>query len=274
MDIEKLENLPSRQKFYEHVNSKGQLYANKEYHRYHMTDSKYYRKVRLVVRGSVGKHVNVVYSKVRPLIYKLEESNPYNYFVDRFVERADIYNGKPYRLNKRRYHRYGELHGIYFGPDGIIRNNPYVKKRNPDNINRSYSKQNRINKKYREVYENNLLKMINRIDLYRFYTQLKQKEKSLINTINKQPNDYPVLRTTYEYNRTPIPDPGQYLRKRISEWHLWERFRKRDVEKALAEIKPIQEDIKQLEDGNYDVFFKSNVYLYSLQKECHHFETP
>lgn len=144
MDIEKLENLPSKQKFYVHVNSKGQLYANKEYHRYYRSDSKYYRKVKLVVRGSIGKHVNVVYPKVRPLILKLDESKPYNYFVDVFVERANIYNGKPYSLGRRRYFNHGELHGIYSGPDGIIKSNPYVKKRNPNNINRSQSKQNRI----------------------------------------------------------------------------------------------------------------------------------
>ncbi len=272
MDIEKLENLPSRQKFYVHVNSKGQLKADKEYS---YGSHPGYRKMRAIVRGSVGKEVDYIYSRIRPIIASLHyDTVPYVYFIQHQVYHPHVFvDGQPYGTAGRHYGM-KVLHGHYRDENGILQNNPYQRPKHVSRYTPDKRKDRVQRRKLRLAYELQLLKMINRPDLYRFYTQLKAKEKSLLDTVYKRGEAYPEFRRTYGYSKVVIPDPYQDLEKRIQTWQVYERWRKRDAEKAWKELGPVQKDIKELEAGNYNAFFTSNVYLYSLQKECHHFETP
>jgi hypothetical protein len=148
--------------------------------------------------------------------------------------------------------------------------------------------------KIRDRIGKSLIMMINKPDLYKFYLELIAKRKELLNTIYTTPSPLPELKLyelTYECNRkkkigkghrwatkikVPIPfhKAKATFNRKMKDWKYWEDYRLGEAKKAEKELIKVQEQIDHLEASRYDVYFESNVYLYSIQKECHHFAQP
>lgn len=143
--------------------------------------------------------------------------------------------------------------------------------------------------KNRAKIEESLINMINKPDLYKFYRELVDQKKILLGIIHKSPYPEPVLKlyeTDYSLTKKvgrlwkrvrvaiPFHKAEEKLKKDMKSWRYSERARIREVSRAKEELPKIQEQIDHLEAGRYDVFFESNVYLYSVQKECHHVAQP
>jgi hypothetical protein len=152
-------------------------------------------------------------------------------------------------------------------------------------------RQNRISEKERKKRGLPQLAMINKPELFQFYNSLTKKKLNLLDTIHKTPEKFPEI----EYTETvyvriggagrcwrnrwtkpvtqKIQNPIHRYNRKVKNWKMQERGRVYKANTAKKELAPIQEQIDNLEQGNYNVFFESNAYLYSLQKECHHFGT-
>lgn len=151
-------------------------------------------------------------------------------------------------------------------------------------------KADRARKKEKERVETSLVAMINKQDLYKFYLQLLGKRRALLDKMNKQPSEYPKIKLKervqdyntpgryrwYSYKLVDIPYHKALakLNQDIKWWTYMEKNRVREAEEAKRQLPGIQKQITDLEEGRYDVYFESNVYLYSIQKECHHVATP
>jgi SMC interacting uncharacterized protein involved in chromosome segregation len=98
--------------------------------------------------------------------------------------------------------------------------------------------------------------MINKPDLFKFYSRIKGEYKHLIKQIESDKNYYE------KYSKSPNHKDRQ-----------WVGLYKPNREK-ISKVESLKDQIEELEKGNFDVFFESAVYLYAQQKECHHFETP
>lgn len=121
------------------------------------------------------------------------------------------------------------------------------------------------------------LKMINHPEMYKFYQKLLSLRSELIRRITTRCTELPIYKThesgfgINRYKHICIPNPQNVYRRAMMWWRYSERSRIEEMEKSKKKLPSIQEQIDNLEVGNYNVFFESDIYLYSLQKECHHF---
>lgn len=133
--------------------------------------------------------------------------------------------------------RYGKL---YINKNGVITKSP--SKPWKTHKSQAYRKKQLAELEYKKqrdkVVADTLLKILNKKPLFDFYVKLLKDEKQ--------------------------------CNKNILDYIRWKW--KQTIKEEEIKLKKIQSDISKIENGEYNVFYESNVYLYSLQKECHHFE--
>lgn len=122
----------------------------------------------------------------------------------------------------------------------------------------------RRDKKARKKREDHILKMINNPPLMKFYGSLVREYRAELNA-----REYALQR--YEEAKAR-KDKGHKLRM---------NFRRRQLDQIdrhfiqrMRKLDSLRYQIEELEAGRFDSYFESNVYLYAMQKECHHFEQP
>ena len=101
-----------------------------------------------------------------------------------------------------------------------------------------------------------LLSMINKPDLFKFYSRIKNEYKVLIAQMQSDKKYYDKLHNSPNHKDK-----------------FWSSLYKPRREQ-ISKVESLKDQIEELEKGNFNVFFESAVYLYAQQKECHHFETP
>lgn len=118
-------------------------------------------------------------------------------------------------------------------------------------------------KKDRQLGEN-LIKMINNPEVLKFYGNLVNQYKGMLGERER------LLEGLYRSIK------GTKGRR-----DMWARYYQNQLDrydknylKTAMEIEKLKYQIEELEAGHFNSYFESNVYLYSLQKECHHFAQP
>jgi hypothetical protein len=245
IDIEKLDMLPSRQKFSD-VLIRTHIERRKEY-KYGVSRNFYLAKK--IFDSGVGKDANEILNKVRHLLRNYNQGP--SWFEEQ-IHKTVYENGKLTYLVDH-YGRWTN-YGHYVDGKGILRNREWsfrgrrhrefkaTAKRGVITWRDHYerirdkkksSKQHDIRQEKRELM---LLAMINKPQVYYFYVKLTREVFDLEKSIDK---------------------------------YKW--YGKTDREK-LARMK---NELKRLEGGDYTGYYESDTYLYSQQKECHHFgKTP
>jgi hypothetical protein len=302
LDLERIDTLPMKYGWKFDLNTKFQLkdgYRRAKWN--NKTLSRLHARASAIQYGSVGKDWNEVHSKLAAMV----KHTPYDIKVDELVDvqfcfwnyiKKEWWIRETHRYSrpemslkkflnnssKMHYWRNGSLYVdpitnkiVHITPKGAppqtrqqIRES-YEKRA----IRRKSNKNYRVERKIRGVYE---LKMMNKPDLLKFYTQLKVERKSLLNLIHSKPNEYPsAFDHSWKrggYTKVPLTS-GQYA-KRLKNWKVMERWRLKKAAEANIKLPTIQEQIDRLEQGNFTGYFTSNVYLYKIYKECHHFANP
>ena len=310
VDYNKLDILPEKLPFIFRTNTKYVPIYNWNSRRWDNNKrASFYKKADHIIKAGVNKKWDITFSNLSFLIKNIT----FNLTIERLYSDVLFIHKDPVTGKEMFHSKWNALRNIthltaqeyinkiandtfyhtlyYVDNDGILRRavskyrkDTSLKKHIKDiQWKQKIKRDRKRNKKERFEYQLTLLKIINKPDLYKFYLELKSKEKELLVKINKKPDVYPVRKYyTQKYNghsfkRVPITDKSiieKEYNRAVSWWNLYEKFRKKDAETAKKEIIPIQAQLKELENGNFNVFFESNVYLYSIQKECHHFETP
>jgi hypothetical protein len=299
IDIEQMEEFPSWLSFNLCLDGNYELRDNYEHKKWHNRKRKImYRKADAIIRSSVGKHWDEVHSKLSALV----RYNPYGLTVDELTYSVI----KPYLSTKTNRYEFIERHGhakdLYKYIKDISARERYRHEvywicpetnvlkcvmptrnshPNKEQVRKNYEKQQAIRisrKKEDKIKEERGVKellFINSPDLYKFYVELVKKRESLITTINKKPQEKPKLEFFKGlYPKVPISNPHLDLLKRLRWWRYMNSRMIVEAKKAKKELEIVQEQINNLESGNLNVFYHSNLYLYSLQKECHHFAQP
>ncbi len=218
--------------------------------------------------GSIGKNVSNIQKRIEPMLPKNYET--WQYFLDYNTEK--VYrndNGEIItKTNNWRGENYFSFY--YVDEDNILRYWKYespCKRYRPIVSSEEIRQRKYLAKKERKKkmqHELFLLKIINKPELLKFYQSLIQQREKYKN-ITEKISDYKFKllianpKTTKEY-------------KDIYWQRLMYQMYSNDATKIP--IKLINYQIEQLEKGNFNIFFESNVYLYNQQKECHHFEQP
>lgn len=254
---EKLDNLPTRQKFSDHI-SNGKVVRRKNYNWY---GYRYTAKVKAEdarLRGSTGRPIDQVLNIVRYNLRKLPDCLAE--WIDCRISYPNYYkNGKPYKYDA--HYRAGEIFQLYVDTDGLLQYNHYQRHfqvkdyRHWRDHYKKVTARKASNKKCRLERRAEglcLLKMINRPDLFEFYKELKKIEKD---------NKSILFSVKYEKHTGKFADWSR----------RWSLYKASEAKKKLDKVMP---QIEALERGEYNIFFESNAYLYNQQKECHHYDTP
>lgn len=302
INLEKIEMLPSRLRWRFTLDSKFNV--KDDYHKFRWENnaqSLIYDRVHAIIRGSVGQNWNDVFSKISKIVNKLPfDINTGDVVNVHFCYWDIVYQEwwlKPYKtwsrplapldayVNKLLSDKYYYKEFLYVHPETNILMSVLPKsypKQTREQVRQNYEKKNARRKANRKYYKErrskgiNELKMINNKPLLDFYVSLVKERDLLLTRLNSKPEKYPSSTeqkydyTTGKYNTISVKRYNDLCRS----WRLSEALRK--VKQAEAEVKypAIQEQVERLESGDFGGYFSSNVYLYSLQKECHHFAQP
>lgn len=269
-----------------------------------------YKRIKNIVRNSVGQKWDDVYSKLCKMTKDISYENELDYWTSDIIRPYwNIQEKRWYGVRWRSYHfdlfqqvkslksitvyghySFHEMHWIC-PYTGILR---YVRVRKPpppskEQIRSGYEKQaqrrrsRKQDRKERRLRGLPQLAMINRPDLYGFYNKLVFRYKALQTEMWKDrvegPPRYEKFTRYYSMKlkkmiNEPIKDPKATYLRRYKLWKSMNEWRKERVKEIKEEMATIEPQIEALEQGRYNIFFESNVYLYSQQKECHHFEQP
>lgn len=282
ISLDRIDELPLRQQLRYRMNTKFNLKTNWISHRYkNDAKNRLYRKIELVIHSSVGKYWNDVYSKLSKMIkhlpyyfdksdvYQFIESLCWDYKKEEWTICEKWYAGKPKSTLKNfiknhstKYYRATTRY--YINEQGVI---CIIKPKPKSPLTRSdiryYAEKQKVRKsnrkkdrKLRKQEGINELQFINNPKLLEFYRTLVIKRKNLLIDIHKTADVTPTIKSNMVW------------------WRYYEKQRIIRAEKAKKEIIPVEKDLENLRNGNLDVFFQSNIYLYSQQKECHHFAQP
>lgn len=236
-DIEKLDSLPYREGMLKRYPFQHEL--KKEYRKHRIP-----KKAFTILKNSVGRPLS---SLQRRLKYILPSTFCFNTFIE------------------------WQTHIMYKDDNGFIRHFNYRGLRNIV--------------KYYWVDENNILqyftsnlpqKIKTKVNIKKSnYTSIKNRQKTISLTLIKLINNRPLF--NFYINQVKELKDYENLKEqseRSSEGDLWKMYFIKMKEKKLRELnfKILEENIKQIELGNYKVFYESNEYLFSQNKECPHFE--
>jgi hypothetical protein len=234
------------------------------------------RKIKNLIKGSVGKNWDEVYSKIKSYTIGLRFEHDmkwllkgdicipvwsckfqrwevsrdyafisYNIELSEYIQRVRS-SPRQYYMNHRFYYVCPiskKIRVVHATADAL--------KKDADHWRRHYAFQKERKKKRKERKKCNdsyILRMINNPLLFEFYKSLHKEYKDILAEIDKYESMKKRREKHYNWYK---PYPGKLQRLEI--------------------IKP---QITELEAGNFNCFFESGIYLYSQQKECHHFAQP
>ena len=250
---EQVEFLPQKLGIRKDLNGKRHAYCDFEYYRHSLWNKEIIPKCAKIIESSVGLHVDEVFSKITKVIpknFRYSNHDVFSFSInydERKNEGVEIYRNSK---------------DIYIDKEGIISQIPPKPHQHcSSNWYKKVWEEERKQQKLRDVVvHKTLLKLINNKLFYKFYVDLVKKEKGILSLIS----DYRKL------------TPSTSSRKDY--WARYNNQRYANKHKLIAEqeveLQNVRNDISKIENGEYNIFYESNVYLYSLQKECPHFESP
>jgi len=248
LDLEKLSVLPYRQSIKTTLNGKLNTYTICGWDCYNSYwNNETCRKIRHILENSMGKHIDDIHSKVS----KMNHIYPYSTedVIAMYIKGDERH--KYFNIDKIWYGR------LYINKEGIITKSPA--KPYKSYKNQVYRKKQLAEikfKKHREkVISDTLLKIINNKLLFEFYVKLLREEKSIVSSI----------KNFVQWQVDNI------IKEKKDDWYYY-KYKIKNNTKAEIKLQQIRKDIQSIENGYYNIFYDSNVYLYSLQKECPHFE--
>ena len=243
---EQVEFLPQRLGIRKNLNGKRHAYYDFGYYRHSLWNKEIIPKCAKIIESSVGLHVDDVFSKISKIIPK---NFPYsNHEVFSFSINYDERKNEGVEI----YRRYRKL---YIDKQGIICE--YIRPTNPHKYAYIYKEQQekrKIQKQRDKIIAETLLKLVNNKLLFEFYSKLLKDEKAVMLSIK-------------EFIQWRVDN---VVRKKKDDW--WYIYKTKNHLRAEKRLQQVKNDISKIENGEYNIFYESNVYLYSLQKECPHFE--
>ena len=254
LNFDVLETLPYRQKHFSTLDNKLRENNRHLYKKYYHNVWKTHRvrKIQHVFNNSIGKHVNNIHSKLT----EIWPNNFYYYTPLSFIQSKIFKDEQDLNYSIHSFKSRWNFYGYYIDKDGILCYERYNYKRYKTTKSKDYRRLKKEKAEKRNIEVKTLLKLINNKLLYDFYCELI-KIRNYIE--NKQGV---ITKTGYNYR--------YWIEYKYNEWDTYTTR----YYLSRNELVNWKNDIEQIESGNYDIFFKSNVYLYSLQKECHHFANP
>lgn len=282
VSIEKLELLPERQKPWHYLTTKYEIIAEKDNRDYDIDAfNQLYQRVKKIIKFSVGKNWNDVYSHIKSIVRHV----PFDFQVDDFVhhhihipcwsyrnQRWEFKENYRWGRNKdllehieflkKRISNYAEWF-YYVCPRSnmirLVKSRVWEKEKDASFWRRHYKFQTERKRKYKErrteKESNALLSMINHPELYKFYSSIKRSYKLMAERLQEGEKFWCRHRKSTGIDK------------------FWARYKK-PTKAKIFELESLKRQIEDLEAGNFNTFFESAVYLYSQQKECHHFAQP
>lgn len=197
-----------------------------------------FKKIQHILKNSEGRHIDDIFSKISKMI-----PNNYPYSNHYILE---------YTYRNKATDRFGTL---YINLDGIICRTI----RKPYRYRRSYSRnewltERRRKKKRKDITASTLITILNTPLLFDFYKKLLFDSKTILSKIQSY---------TKWSSEEKQPNKRDYGRK--SSYQV-------EIKKYNKQLNKIQKDIQLIENKDYTCFYDSKLYLYSIGKECPHFE--
>lgn len=300
-DIELLDSLPERLRYRFGISTKLKVTDYREGQRYrNCAEEKLGRLIKSIIHSNIGKNWNDIYSKLSAITknvpYEFDLNHTINWYVERLIKSS--IDGEYYmtsRYNKmRHFDSYlksfnGSYHRdffLYIDPvTNILKkvvakgtkkpttrkdHGRYVQKKKFDNLKRKRAEKEQISLELTE------LQLINKPEIHVLYRKLIREKNELLGKINKKQEEQPKIRFfhPYSYPKKPIGNPQNDLKQRMTWWKYMESERIKDKKKSEIKLISVLEQIERIQNGDYSSYFESNAYLYSIQKECHHFAQP
>lgn len=252
LDLEKVSTLPYRLSIKNNLNTRLNSVSVCGWDCYNSYwNNETNRKIRHILENSAGQHIDDVHSKVS----KMNHIYPYSTedVIQMYIKGDERH--RYFDINKIWYNK------LYINKDGIITKSPAKpwKTHKSKHKHKEWLKEKKQRGIRNKIITDTLIKLLGNKPLFEFYKNLLKDEKTLIQSIE----DTERFWKDYNTNTKRIYKHGKdyrriYLPKRVSSDEI--------------KLQQVRNDISKIEEGEYNVFYESNVYLYSLQKECHHFE--
>lgn len=267
ISYEVLDNLPTKtssQIYYKNFVP----YRDKVYH-YH-TDNEIHYKIKGIINNSVGKSWESIFNKLRPA-FKQTSYNwvpildirwyiSDNYDIDSKGERH--YKNHWGGYEKQRHRMRNSRTGVkYVDENGIIQEEKFKIPKVGVHDNRQFYaaitdrkrryKQDRLNRKR---VGDVLLSMLNNPGLFKYYSKLVTDR-----------NWY--MKKIFEYSREKRSKDDKFKK-------YWKNWTKHSIKDYKEKVAIMDEQIAKLEAKDFNIYYSSRVYLYSIGKECHHMESP
>lgn len=251
-----------------------------------------YSKIRATIKSMNGKHYNEILIKLVSIWPKDCRKSVKEYLdsEDKIVSNSlgiwrNIGRGSLVKsLTKRHWFSYRNPYDEYFDQN-LIYNVIHPKEKriskysNPTYIPYSWNKklQQQIAKEDSKIE----IKFINNSILHKFYIGLLNNRNSLLNLIDPVLDKEPEMEFTrmkWHSGRgqieVPIDNTHFVHIIKMKDFRRTQERKKRDSEKARLDLELVKLEINKLINGDLSSFYRSKTYLYSLNKDCHHFEQP
>lgn len=278
ISLDKLDSLPSHQKSWQTLSSKYEIVE--DYSRFRLrnrAENTMFHRIRRMLEASVGKDWNEVHSKIRAITKHLSYEFDAEYAMDIVVQPFWSATNQRWEFKEHRWGRNQDLAEhiqllkvmwsnhprkfYYVCPKSniirLVKSYVWKKEHNSEFYRKHYKMLIERRKKHKELRlppNPNLLKIINDPDLFKFYCRLVKDYRELLKKIDSH---------------------ERYLfRKKTGEKTSWWDWEPKPTSQDCLNLDSYKRQIEEIEKGNFNIFFESAVYLYSQQKECHHFATP
>lgn len=277
-DLEKVDLLPSRQKFCDY-NKSGLGRGIRRV--YHYWDNKYTDKYQYHLRKVIGKViescVNLHYDIILPkVISKMSELRARGYSAEKLIswnveivgidEDGDLCLRSPRLHNLKLKDYYNKsyvpsLRTFYFDENNVLRLfNPEAKPRPKVRWQDHYAKvtaRKRRAKQWRKMRNEaglHLLPHLNKTGLLSYYKKLIEKKQ--------------------EYDRK-IESGKEYENAQKGTWqYKWAWIYISSAKEAKEKVSRINEILERFDQYDVSDYYESKEYIYAQPKECHHYETP
>lgn len=246
-------------------------YSRRHYRRH----DEHCKKAQAILEHSEGMHISVVRRKVmNALKYTRAHRDRETRFMSWSLDTYEVEGGKMYFKDlmgsyTRRNSYIRSTRGLLVeNMEGIIERHLYnPRKRKPKNFRKHYEyqqwrrKSDKENRKDRDRMGHFYLTLLNKPELYGFFQKIKEEYDHL-----------------NEIERNSHRDPPVKKGRHDDKWHYWEMYKWRSDRKAFTPARrkrrdKIRQDLDDMMLGNFSTYYSSKENLYSLYKECHHFES-
>lgn len=267
-----IDNIPSRLgiRYNDSVVNKYKASYRKERHYRHYCDA--YPIGETIIKNSIGKHINQVFSD---LSYKFRELNT-EYSAKEITTRFIDWSNYPlWKIHKSKWNKCE--FGIFIDEQGYLREKKktvqkrYCLTKEEQLIYKNRNKnRNKEERKFNKKTSLTLLSIINNPLLYGFYSSLISKRKYL----NSGIIHCDKMISQFLYSIKNDTRNRERYREKNNENYYWIKTYRKDKFKYEQELVETDKQISQIESGDYTAFYNSNTYLFSIGKECPHFESP